>query len=48
MNFAISHIPDRTFGVRSYGLILMMDKGLSLKEAECFIESSATPENSRF
>jgi phosphosulfolactate synthase len=41
MNFALNHIPDRTSGVRSYGLTMMMDKGLSLKEAECFVESSA-------
>jgi phosphosulfolactate synthase len=41
MNFAIKHIPDRTSGVRSYGLTMMMDKGLSLKEAENYISSSA-------
>jgi phosphosulfolactate synthase len=41
MNFAIKHIPDRTSGVRSYGLTMMMDKGLSLMEAENFISSSA-------
>ena len=41
MNFPLSHIPERTSGERDYGLTMMMDKGLSLKEAENFIESSA-------
>lgn len=41
MNFDIEHIPERTSGERDYGLTMMMDKGLSLKEAEHFIESSA-------
>ncbi len=41
MNFNISHIPERTSGQRDFGLTMMMDKGLSLKEAEHFIESSA-------
>ena len=41
MNFNLNHIPERTSGKRSYGLTMMMDKGLSLKEAEHFIESSA-------
>ncbi len=41
MNFNIRHIPARTSGEREYGLTMMMDKGLSLKEAEHFIESSA-------
>jgi len=41
MNFPLSHIPERTSGKREYGLTMMMDKGLSLKEAEHFIESSA-------
>lgn len=40
MNFKINHIPERTSGDRSYGLTMMMDKGLSLKESEHFIESS--------
>ncbi len=40
MNFDISHIPERTGGERSHGLTMMMDKGLSLKEAENFIDSS--------
>ena len=41
MNFPLNHIPERTSGDRSFGLTMMMDKGLSLKEAEHFIESSA-------
>ena len=41
MNFSIDHVPDRTSGDRSYGLTMMMDKGLSLRESENFIESSA-------
>ncbi|MCK5135471.1 MAG: phosphosulfolactate synthase [Bacteroidales bacterium] len=41
MNFDISFIPERTSGERSYGLTMMMDKGLSLKESEHFIASSA-------
>jgi phosphosulfolactate synthase len=40
MNYPIDHIPERTSGERSYGLTMMMDKGLSLKESEHFIESS--------
>ena len=40
MNFPLSHIPERTSGERDYGLTMMMDKGLSLKEAGNFIESS--------
>lgn len=41
MNFELSHIPERTSGKREHGLTMMMDKGLSLKESEHFIESSA-------
>ncbi len=41
MNFDINFIPERTSGERSYGLTMMMDKGLSLKESEHFIASSA-------
>lgn len=41
MNFNLRHLPERTTGNRSYGLTMMMDKGLSLKEAEHFIQSSA-------
>ena len=41
MNFPITHVPERTTGKRDSGLTMMMDKGLSLKESEHFIESSA-------
>jgi phosphosulfolactate synthase len=41
MNFPLPHIPERTSGKRDFGLTMMMDKGLSLKESEHFIESSA-------
>ena len=41
MNFPLKHVPERTTGKRDYGLTMMMDKGLSLKESEHFIESSA-------
>jgi phosphosulfolactate synthase len=41
MNFPLPHIPERTSGRRDFGLTMMMDKGLSLKESENFIESSA-------
>jgi len=41
MNFPITHVPERTTGKRDFGLTMMMDKGLSLKESEHFIESSA-------
>ena len=41
MNFPLTHVPERTSGKREYGLTMMMDKGLSLKESEHYIESSA-------
>ncbi len=41
MNFPLKHVPERTSGKRDYGLTMVMDKGLSLKESENFIESSA-------
>ena len=41
MNFPLTHVPERTSGKRDFGLTMMMDKGLSLKESEHFIESSA-------
>lgn len=40
MNFELPHIPKREEKPRKTGLTMMMDKGLSLKEAENFIESS--------
>lgn len=41
MNFDLTHLPERTSGERTYGITMVMDKGLSLKETEHFIESSA-------
>ena len=41
MNFPLTYIPERTSGKRDFGLTMMMDMGLSLKESEHFIESSA-------
>ncbi len=41
MNFPLTYVPERTSGPREYGLTMVMDKGLSLKESEHFIESSA-------
>ncbi|MDX2361641.1 MAG: phosphosulfolactate synthase [Crocinitomicaceae bacterium] len=42
MNFKLSHIPERTPQPRDSGLTMMMDKGLSLRETEDFIDSSAS------
>lgn len=41
MNFDVTNIPERTTKNRDHGLTMMMDKGLSLKEAENFVDSSA-------
>lgn len=41
MNFDLSHIPERTAKPREAGLTMVMDKGLSLREAENLIESSS-------
>jgi phosphosulfolactate synthase len=41
MNQALPYIPDRTQPPRESGLTMMMDKGLSIREAENFISSSA-------
>ncbi len=40
MNFKLSHIPKRSEKPRNKGVTMMMDKGLSLRETENFIESS--------
>ncbi len=40
MNFKLPYIPDRPEKPRKNGLTMMMDKGLSVREAEDFIESS--------
>src|SRR5690554_6386598 len=41
MNFTLPYIPERTTSPRNNGLTMMMDKGLSLREAENFVSSSA-------
>lgn len=40
MNFPLTYVPERTSGPREYGLTMVMDKGMSLKESEHFVESS--------
>ena len=40
MNFELSYIPQRTVKPRQSGINMMMDKGLSVRETENFIESS--------
>lgn len=40
MNFELSYIPERTVKPRLSGINMMMDKGLSLREAENFIDAS--------
>jgi phosphosulfolactate synthase len=42
MNFELAHIPARTPQPRTYGLTMVMDKGLSLNEVENFL-SIASP-----
>lgn len=39
-NFELSHIPDRDPKPREAGVTMMMDKGLSLREAENFIDAN--------
>ena len=41
MNFDLPHIPNRENHPRDNGLTMMMDKGLSWRETENFIDSSA-------
>jgi phosphosulfolactate synthase len=41
MNQDLPHIPERTRQPRESGLTMMMDKGLSIREAEDFVSSSA-------
>ncbi len=40
MNINLPFVPERTARERNSGLTMMMDKGLSLAEAESFVESS--------
>lgn len=37
MNFTLSFLPERTQAPRTYGLTMVMDKGLSLEEAKNFV-----------
>ncbi|MDJ1468438.1 phosphosulfolactate synthase [Cytophagaceae bacterium DM2B3-1] len=39
-NYELKHLPDRTEKPRDFGLTMAMDKGLSLRETEDFIETS--------
>jgi phosphosulfolactate synthase len=41
MNFSLSHIPKRSAKPRESGLTMVMDKGLGVREAEDFVESSS-------
>ncbi|MDB2317294.1 phosphosulfolactate synthase [Flavobacteriales bacterium] len=41
MNFNLPHIPQRTSSPRSEGLTMVMDKGLSLREAEDMLSASS-------
>ena len=40
MNYELPFIPERPTAPREYGLTMVMDKGLSLREADLFLESS--------
>lgn len=40
MNFELSYIPERASKPRESGVTMMMDKGLSIREVESFIEAS--------
>jgi len=42
MNFKLKHIPERPLKPRKSGLTMVMDKGLSIREAEDMIASSGT------
>ena len=39
MNFELPFLPERTTTPRDYGLTMMMDKGLSWRQAENFVDS---------
>jgi phosphosulfolactate synthase len=40
MNFNLNHLPERTKKNREHGLTMVMDKGLSLRQADDLIESA--------
>jgi phosphosulfolactate synthase len=41
MNFDLPHLPQRPEKPREHGLTMMMDKGLSVRESENFVEGNA-------
>ncbi|MFD1144848.1 phosphosulfolactate synthase [Larkinella insperata] len=41
MNYTLSHIPERTLKPRQHGLTMVMDKGLSIRQVEDFLSTSA-------
>ncbi|RPH32562.1 MAG: phosphosulfolactate synthase [Bacteroidales bacterium] len=41
MNFNLPYIPERPHKPRNHGLTMVMDKGLSLREAESMVESGS-------
>ncbi len=41
MNYSLSQIPDRTVKPRQAGLTMVMDKGLSLRQVDDFLSTSA-------
>ncbi len=40
MNYSLPHIPERPSKVRNHGLTMVMDKGLSVRQAEDLIETA--------
>ncbi len=40
MNFKLNHLPERTMKSREYGLTMVMDKGLSIRQAEDLMDSA--------
>jgi hypothetical protein len=42
MNFSLPHIPTRTLKPREAGLTMVMDKGLSIRQAEDMIDACGT------
>lgn len=38
MNYALNNLPDRTAKPRNSGITMVMDKGLSLRQVEDFVE----------
>ena len=40
-NFNLSHLPERTTKPRQHGVTMVMDKGISLRHAQDFVETSA-------